>query len=105
MPTFASPRPKQRVLGRWDSRAPIRRRAHGLTADERDALIAAQHGLCAICRRPAQPLEIDHDHRHCPGRYGCRQCVRGALCGPCNRGLGLLEANLERVVVYVGPRR
>lgn len=81
-------RPRQRILGAWDSRAPVRRIAHGLTAAERDALIAAQGGRCAICLRAAERLEVDHDHRHCPGSTGCRQCVRGLLCGRCNTALG-----------------
>ena len=79
---------RQRILGPTDSRAPRRRMAHGLTPAEVDALIALQGGACAICGRAAERLQIDHDHRHCPGSQGCRHCVRGALCGRCNTGLG-----------------
>jgi hypothetical protein len=93
---------RQRVLGAWDSRAPARRTAHGLTADERDALAALQGGLCAICGRAGQQLEIDHDHRHCPGREGCRACVRGALCGRCNTALGRFgDHNVPRLIAYL----
>lgn len=84
---------RQRVLGPFDSRAPIRRKAHGLTADERDALRAAQNGACAICGRLSDRLEVDHDHRHCPGATGCRECIRGLLCGRCNTALGRFGDN------------
>lgn len=88
MPASTGRRPRQRVLGPNDSRAPSRRRVHGLMPAEVDAVVALQGGACAICGRTGQPLQVDHDHRHCPGREGCRQCVRGMLCGRCNRALG-----------------
>lgn len=95
-------RPRQRVLGPTDSRAPVRRRAHGLTANEIDALIALQGGLCAVCGRAGQRLQIDHDHRHCPGRIGCRHCVRGMLCPRCNTALGQIgDVNVPNLVGYL----
>lgn len=101
MTAFTPKRPRQRVLGPTDSRAPIRRKAHGLTADERDALYRAQGGLCAICQQPRR-LQVDHDHRHCPGSEGCRQCIRGLLCGPCNAGLGWIgDRNIPRLLAYL----
>jgi hypothetical protein len=93
---------RQRVLGPWDSRAPARRKAHGLTADEIEALSALQGGLCAICGRSGERLQVDHDHRHCPGRIGCRQCVRGALCGRCNTALGRFgDHNVPALLKYL----
>jgi hypothetical protein len=105
MRIFAPPRPRQRVLGPTDSRAPIRRRAHGLTADEIEALVRLQHGLCAVCERPGQRLQVDHDHRHCPGRMGCRRCVRGLLCPRCNTALGQIgDLHVDRLVIYLEAR-
>jgi len=95
----------QRILGDWDSRAPARRTAHGLTAVERDALFEMQGGACAVCRRGGIPLEVDHDHTHCPGPTGCRQCVRGLICGRCNSGLGLIgDKHVAQLVRYLVAR-
>jgi hypothetical protein len=45
---------------------------------------------------------VDHDHRHCPGTEGCRQCVRGLLCGKCNSGLGWIgDVNIPRLLAYL----
>jgi hypothetical protein len=95
----------QRVLGPDDSRAPTRRRAHGLTATEREDLWTLQRGACAICGRAGLRLELDHDHRHCPGRTGCRLCARGLLCSRCNSGLGLIgDAFVPALLRYLAPR-
>ena len=98
-------RPRQRVLGPTDSRAPIRRAAHGFSAAEIDALRAAQGGLCAICGKPPPPgerLEVDHDHRCHPGKTGCRRCVRGLLDGRCNTALGRIgDHNIPRLIAYL----
>lgn len=97
-----SRRPRQRILSPADSRAPVRRKVHGLTANERDALAAAQGGACAICGRTGMPLEVDHNHEHCPGREGCRLCVRGLLCHACNSGLGFLgDENIPALIAYL----
>lgn len=63
---------------------------HRLTAADK-AMIAARQGGCAICRRRypgARGWVVDHDRSCCPGDRSCEQCVRGVLCGWCNRALG-----------------
>ena len=54
-------------------------RRYGITVEDYDRLVAAQGGVCALCRvRP--PELVDHDH--------LTGAVRGVLCSCCNQGLG-----------------
>lgn len=71
-------------------------RSHGLTPDQHRRLLLDQQGLCAICGR-YERLVIDHDHRCCPGRTSCGECVRALLCNRCNTALGLVGDNSEIV--------
>lgn len=68
---------------------------YGITLEEYEIVFRRQNGVCAFCgRRPSRNrLAVDHDHR--TGRF------RGLLCTPCNRALGNLEANMDRVVKYL----
>lgn len=43
-------------------------------------------------------LQIDHDHQCCAGRQGCAKCVRGVLCGRCNRLAGLADDEPTRLL-------
>lgn len=61
-------------------------RTYGLTKEEYAEIMARP---CGICGAPSKHL--DHDHRHCPARKGCRECIRGALCHRCNLGVGYYE--------------
>lgn len=85
-------------VGDTDSRPlpaiPIRLKNHGLDEDRYRALLVAQGHACAICERAfsneVRPC-IDHDHACCPYGKSCGQCVRGILCGGCNKGIGMLQ--------------
>ena len=62
---------------------------YGITPEDYDTMFAEQSGGCAICGSVApggrQGVEVFNvDHCHETGR------VRGLLCTPCNRGIGLL---------------
>jgi Autographiviridae endonuclease VII len=62
----------------------------GISLEEYNALINAQNGVCAICKKPETvwpSLPIDHDHK--TGK------VRGLLCTKCNLGLGSFRDNIE----------
>lgn len=71
------------------------RRRYGITSADVDALVAAQGGLCALCRERA-PEHVDHDH--------VTGAVRGVLCSCCNQGLGNFRdsvAALRRAITYL----
>lgn len=77
------------------------RRAHlkaryGLTLEEYDMMYKAQQGRCLICLTEHEVLHVDHCH------VGGQ--VRGLLCGPCNKGLGMFKDNketLQRAIRYL----
>ena len=75
-------------------------RQFGLSQDEYDEMLVAQGGGCAICgghSRDGSRLAIDHDHSCCAGKFSCGKCVRGLLCGECNRALGKFGDNYDLV--------
>lgn len=89
----------------WNRRNPERmvnnhlRRAFGIDLAEYERLLAAQGGVCAICRNPEKAhakrqgisnrLSVDHDH--------VTGAVRGLLCRACNFGLAAFEENREHM--------
>lgn len=92
---------RDRTLAAARSRTPDKKREYDLrshyrmTMSEFDALLAAQHGVCAICMelprtrmdKPARGWHVDHDHR--------TGTIRGILCGPCNTALGQFRDSIE----------
>lgn len=54
-------------------------RRYGISADDADAMLEAQGGLCAVCES-APAVHVDHDH--------VTGAVRALLCFNCNGGLG-----------------
>ncbi len=69
------------------------KRRYGITAADADAMLAAQGGLCAICRTAAA-AHVDHDHLN--GK------VRGLLCFNCNGGLGQFKDRVDVLKAAVG---
>jgi len=59
-----------------------RMKKFGLTADQYHAMVAEQHGVCAICRKSQAKKDLAIDHCHQTGQ------VRGLLCAACNLGIG-----------------
>lgn len=74
-------------------------RRYGVTREQYEAAVAAG---CEICGRKDKPLHVDHDQSCCPTRgrtnVTCGKCVRGFICGPCNRGLGLFFDNPDALL-------
>lgn len=62
---------------------------YGLALPDYEAMLIAQEGKCAICKKPPEgktrwgKLLIDHDHE--------TGAVRGLLCSHCNTALGYME--------------
>lgn len=78
----------------------------GVSPEMYAAMLAAQQGLCAICKQPnsasnrldGEPKALAVDHNHKTGE------IRKLLCDPCNRALGLFQDSvsiLERAVEYL----
>lgn len=85
---------------------------YGIDREFFDALLVAQDGACAICQRAkgiSRQLSVDHDHNQAildghDEDKGCINCVRGLLCGTCNKMLGHLRDDPEafgRAVTYL----
>jgi hypothetical protein len=75
------------------------KRRYGITAEEADAMLDEQNGLCAICR-VAPAAHVDHDHE--------TSAVRQLLCFNCNGGLGQFKedpAVLRAAADYVERHR
>lgn len=72
-------------------------REYGITIETYEHLLAAQDGLCAICKLAHvdndRKLAVDHDHNTLR--------VRGILCGKCNRALGLFDDDKERLMAAI----
>ena len=71
------------------------KRLYGITLEQKQQLHDSQYGLCAniSCGYNFKNLgdaHVDHNHD--------TKVVRGLLCGPCNRALGLLKENVQRIV-------
>jgi hypothetical protein len=66
-------------------------KTYGIPIDGYDKLYEAQGGCCYICQRAtgkSRRLAVDHDHSCCPELPACGKCVRGLLCGTCNKMVG-----------------
>jgi hypothetical protein len=84
-----TPEGRRRV---WDGQL---RSRFGITADEYDAMLAAQGGRCAICRREPDGrsrLAVEHDHK--------TRRIRGLVCRSCNRTIALIEGVIDRLPKY-----
>lgn len=77
-------------------------RRYGITREQYEAAVALG---CMICGRTERKLHVDHDHSCCPSiQKSCGKCVRGLICGSCNRALGLLgddAETLRRAAAYL----
>jgi hypothetical protein len=75
-------------------------RNYGLTVEDFERMLLAQHGRCAICESlpdgPHGVLVVDHDHM--------TDTVRQLLCNNCNTAVGLLRddpVRAEKLAAYL----
>ena len=68
---------------------------YNMTLEQYESMLEEQGGVCAVkgCGRTNgnHSMHVDHDHSCCPGDRSCGKCVRGLLCGPCNKAAGMLR--------------
>lgn len=68
-------------------------KTYGLQPGEYKRLLAAQGGVCFICRRAnGKTKRLAVDHRHSDN------IVRGILCGPCNQLLGHVRDDPDMLI-------
>lgn len=63
---------------------------YGINADQYDAILKEQNGVCAICQNPEpcnRLLAVDHCH--------ATNKIRGLLCTNCNMAIGKFQDNIE----------
>lgn len=99
-PRCATHHRERKKLTKTVSRDAYLQRTYGISQEEYDEIKAHQKGKCWICQRATgatKNLAVDHDHKHCSGKNGCRDCVRGLLCSTDNQLLGHLRDDVEAV--------
>lgn len=73
-------------------------------AEQFEAMLSAQGGVCAICQAGEGVLQVDHDHSCCAGQRSCGSCVRGLLCAKCNTAVAFFgddPARIRRAIAYL----
>jgi Recombination endonuclease VII len=77
--------------GKRRGREGLLRRKYGLTVTQWEDIFVAQGSCCAICEstEPNSKKGWHTDHCHNTGK------VRGIICPPCNKALGLFKENLK----------
>ena len=74
------------------------KRLYGLTDIQYQELLKSQNGGCGICGKIKKKYNLSVDHDHKTGK------IRGLLCSPCNRALGILGDSseaLQKVLRYL----
>lgn len=71
-------------------RQTILKHRYGMTYEDLRKMESDQEGRCLACMRKPDKLHVDHCHES--GE------VRGLLCGPCNRALGLLKEDVDTML-------
>lgn len=98
----ALPEEERKARRKTSGRASRLKDRYGITLAEYEALLAAQGGVCAICRKACstgKSLAVDHNHE--------TKVVRGLLCRKCNRGIGHFNDDrtlLQEAINYLSAK-
>lgn len=80
---------------------------YGISYEQYIAMARAQGYKCAICHQPEKHnrrLSIDHDHSCCNfdgNQRACGKCVRGLICSHCNKTLGMVNDDPQRLEAMI----
>lgn len=65
---------------------------YNINLTQYESLLKEQDFSCGLCLKPFEGTpQIDHAHTCCKGKDSCGNCVRGFVCGSCNRALAGVE--------------
>jgi len=82
---------------------------YGISINEFNDILLQQNNCCKICGiefsfrgegkgSGVTSPQIDHDHACCATHCTCcGKCIRGLLCGTCNKALGLFHDNIDLI--------
>lgn len=76
-------------------------RLYGLDLIQYNKMLEQQEFKCGACKqefKDEKSIHIDHDHSCCSGHQTCGTCIRGILCSGCNRALGFLNDDPEKII-------
>lgn len=90
---------KYRHTEKWiaNARKTHLKHKYNITPEQYDVMLKNQNGVCAICKQPETAsragkiklLSVDHNH--------ITKQLRGLLCDDCNKALGNMHENIERL--------
>jgi len=79
---------------------------YGITLEDREQMLKAQDNKCAACQAALTPDNTNIDHKHVEGfdelpfeEKG--KHVRGLLCDGCNKSLGFINDDIDRLLCLV----
>lgn len=84
---------------------------YNISLEQYNKMLKEQDYVCAICKRhniAGKSLSVDHNHKCCPGKRSCGDCVRALLCFKCNTTLGQFEDDegyLQETLNYIKKYR
>ena len=70
-------------------------RAYGLNLKQYEELFLQQNGCCKICKKHISELNNKHKKSLCVDHCHKTNKIRGLLCDKCNRGIGLLNDDID----------